>query len=196
MPIKRLMITYGRDSGISLTRITMFEKYQENRLQKNLKFQIVEATHSHIRGAAKISLERQGSGDILQICKELENFSGIKDARLFVAVANKEIAGFAKARKFVGEAYSHEGWYLCGVVVKPEYRGSGIGRELTRVRLDYIESVARKVYYFANVKNAVSIKLHESFGFKKLTESFKFPDVTFSGGIGCLFKIEANGLQK
>lgn len=170
----------------------MFETYQNNRPQKQLKFKIVEATHLHINSAAKISMERQGCGDLEEIENELASCLTDRNARLFLAIIDCKVVGFGKTKKFTGKAYSHEGWYLCGIVVKPEYRGAGIGKELTRVRLVHLRSIVDKVYYFANVKNTVSIRLHESFGFRKLTESFSFPKVTFTGGRGCLYEVRKN----
>jgi ribosomal protein S18 acetylase RimI-like enzyme len=73
------------------------------------------------------------------------------------------------------------------VVVGPAHRRRGLGRQLTRVRLDWIRERSTQAYYFANERNQVSIALHRALGFVELTRDFHHPQVQFEGGSGILF---------
>ncbi|MCA9727026.1 MAG: GNAT family N-acetyltransferase [Candidatus Eisenbacteria bacterium] len=113
---------------------------------------------------------------------------------ILVAEIEGKLAGLAKTTYFKPAADAPEnvapaGWYLSGVIVSPEHRRKGIGRSLTRARLDWIAKRDRWVYYFANARNQVSIDLHREFGFEEITRDFTFPGVTFDGGVGILFRV-------
>lgn len=88
------------------------------------------------------------------------------------------------------------GWYLSGVIVVPEYRRRGVGRRLIEARLDWIRERDCSAFYFANIRNRVSIELHREFGFVELTRDFTYPGVTFEGGAGVLFRIELARLKR
>jgi hypothetical protein len=46
-----------------------------------------------------------------------------------------------------------------------------------------------EVWYFANVRNRVTIALHEAEDFAFHTQDFAVPGVTFDGGRGALFRL-------
>jgi ribosomal protein S18 acetylase RimI-like enzyme len=83
-----------------------------------------------------------------------------------------------------------EGWYLSGVIVRPEWRRRGVGDQLTWARLEWISRRAERAYYFVNARNTVSIVLHRRFGFVEMTRRFSFPGTSFVGGEGVLFAAE------
>jgi ribosomal protein S18 acetylase RimI-like enzyme len=89
-----------------------------------------------------------------------------------------------------------EGWYLGGVVVAAAYRRRGLGRELTRRRLDWLrERGVDAAWYFVNADNRASIDLHAAFGFREMTRDFVRPGVTFSGrGVGILYRAELDAV--
>jgi ribosomal protein S18 acetylase RimI-like enzyme len=171
----------------------MFEKFKPNIRKIKIAFKIIEAKYSHLNEITKITFDREHR-NIDKIKKELETYLLNDKARLYVAISKGKVVGFAKSKKYSGEDFTYEGWYLSGVIVKPEYRGAGIGKELTYKRLCNLKSITKKIYYLANSNNKVSIKLHNSFGFSKLTESFTFPGVKFKKGSGCLYVVNTNNL--
>lgn len=84
------------------------------------------------------------------------------------------------------------GAYLAGLIVHPDFRGMGIASKLIRARIDFAWSSGQDaVYYFANARNELSISLHAKFGFSEIERPFTFPGVTFEGGVGVLFRLDA-----
>lgn len=83
-----------------------------------------------------------------------------------------------------------EGWYLVGAVVAPQWRRQGVGDALTAARLEWVWLRAEEAWYFANVRNRVSIDLHAKHGFVEVTNDFCVPNVTFDSGrgTGALFR--------
>jgi L-amino acid N-acyltransferase YncA len=77
-----------------------------------------------------------------------------------------------------------------GLVVGRRWRRRGIGRALTRVRLDHVrEQGAREAFYFANEQNRASIALHADLGFTEQTRDFHFSAAHFAEGGGVLFRV-------
>ena len=108
---------------------------------------------------------------------ELRSFIKLQEEnRAFVLLAinpKKEIVGWALSLLIISSGKkdtdrSDDGWYLMGVMVHPKYRRQGIGEQLTRRRIKWLESRARKVRYFTQADNKVSRGLHDKFGFKAL----------------------------
>jgi ribosomal protein S18 acetylase RimI-like enzyme len=146
---------------------------------------------------AVIAAEREGTDEATQ-SQGLERFMSRSveghGSLLLVAEFDDEIVGFAKCAHFIPPAdapagCAPEGWYLMGVIVAPRARRRGVGRELTRARLEWIGGRAGEAYYFANSQNQVSIALHNGFGFVEVTRQFWFPGSNFAGGEGILFKV-------
>ena len=82
------------------------------------------------------------------------------------------------------------GWYLGGVVVSPALRRRGIGARLTQERLDWVAQRGREAFYFVNARNRASIDLHAPFGFREVARDIRVPGLTFTDGIGLLFRAE------
>jgi predicted N-acetyltransferase YhbS len=110
-------------------------------------------------------------------------------AASFVADVGGEVAAYGTV-DFLERAGLPAGWYLGGVVVAPERRRRGIGARLTRERLAWIAARAREAYYFVNSSNRASIDLHAPFGFREIARDLQGPGLTFTGGIGLLFRAE------
>ncbi len=146
---------------------------------------------------AAIVCERDGGSlqtHLERFRDEIENKLYPRRRVLFVAIVDDILAGFARAGyvEMPEDAPGNkapDGYYLLGVIIKPEYRRRGIAAELTRKRLAWIRQYADTVYYFCNAQNRVSIDLHAALGFQKLTEDFYFPGVRFEGGKGVLFRL-------
>lgn len=110
---------------------------------------------------------------------------------LLVANVDGHIAAFAQAHFLDEHPVDHgpAGCYLTGVTVVPSYRRSGLGRELTVARLDWINDRADEAWYFANANNRSSIQLHREFGFVEVGRAPIIHGVNFSGdGEGVLFR--------
>ena len=117
---------------------------------------------------------------------------------LLVAALHEDVIGYGKAAYFTpptGSApnVAPEGWYLTGVVVRPEYRRRGVGKALTTARLSWIAARSATVYYVANERNRVSIELHGAIGFEERSRDFYHPGVSFTGGAGILFACDLRG---
>lgn len=171
----------------------MFEPYRGKRGSRQIAFQISRAQNIDLPDLANITIEREG-GEYQKVVGGFQQYLSTESAQLFVAKVDNEIVGFGKSRLFTGEEYLYEGWYLSGVIVKPKYRGCGIGRALTEKRVNVLREFAKSIYYFVNSNNRVSIDLHAKLGFKLVVEPFEFPNVKFDPGHGCLYVLSANDL--
>ncbi len=112
---------------------------------------------------------------------------------LLIAEDGGSFLGFGKCGHISGRGNAPEGWYLTGIVVMPDRRRRGVGRELTRARLEWIAHRAPGAYYFASAQNRVSLALHEPFGFREVKRDLEIPGVTFTGGVGILFRAPLDG---
>jgi ribosomal protein S18 acetylase RimI-like enzyme len=96
-------------------------------------------------------------------------FEHREDRYVAVAVVDSAIVGAGKTHHQIepdGEAPA--GYYLGGVSVHPDHRRRGIGRALTRVRIDWIWARSDAVYYFTDDDNAASMRMHSGFGFEEI----------------------------
>ena len=146
----------------------------------------------------RISADREG-GDVQTHCatfrRSLESPEAGRSRLVLVAVSANDIVGFGKVRYLsedggAGVGAAPEGWYLTGVVVDPRVRRRGVGARLTAERLTWIAERSSEAYYFANVRNRVSIELHRSFGFAEVARGAEFAGVSFAGGEGVLFRAD------
>lgn len=116
------------------------------------------------------------------------------DRHLVVAERAEEVIGYGRVLRFEPEPdaptdIAPAGYYLMGMVVRPDHRREGVGASLTKARIDWISGRADEVWYFANARNAASIELHASFGFEEVRRSFFYPRVDFDRGEGILFRL-------
>jgi ribosomal protein S18 acetylase RimI-like enzyme len=132
-----------------------------------------DATPEQARGAFDRLLERSTNGDAL----------------LLMADVGGEVVGYGAADRL-----SHEtiplGWYLGGLIVAPAVRRRGIGARLTSDRLSWIAARAPEALYFVNETNRASIDLHARLGFVEVVRDVRVPGVTFTGGVGLLFRAD------
>lgn len=115
-----------------------------------------------------------------------------EDRLLLVADADGELAGFAQAHFLPQHAADQApaGYYLTGVTVLPAFRRGGLGRTFTAARLDWIRGRAAAAWYFAASANAVSIHLHDQFGFEEVRRAPRIQGVSFESGEGVLFRAD------
>ena len=74
------------------------------------------------------------------------------------------------------------------MIVREDRRRRGLGRALTRARMDWLADRCDVVRYFANEHNLTSIALHDALGFSEVARDVLAPGVTFEGGVGLLFE--------
>jgi ribosomal protein S18 acetylase RimI-like enzyme len=157
--------------------------------------EIRPAVASDCRGVAAIIRERDSVPltDARAHCER--DLAGV-DRLLLVASVGGELAGFGRTARWqqprgkLPANMAPSGWYLLGVIVRDRWRRHGIGLELTRKRLDWIRERADEAYYFSNARNQASIDLHQQLGFVEVTRDFTFPDASFEGGEGILFRVD------
>jgi GNAT superfamily N-acetyltransferase len=163
---------------------------------------VVRMEKQHVDAVAAIRAERHGSPvrehDVWARSSLARRTEAPDRLQLLVALLAGETVGYACATRLAPSSDAPPnaipgGFYLGGVVVRPEHRRLGIGRELTRVRLTWIFERADTAYYFQNAINEASRDLHEEFGFRELRRGIWAPGVTFTGGVGVLYGAERSG---
>ena len=117
------------------------------------------------------------------------------DRHVVVAELGGEVIGCGRAVYFTPPpdapgGTAPAGWYLVGLIVRPDLRSRGIGRMLTTARLEWIRERADEAYYFTNVRNLASRSTHRAAGFAEVTNDFSFPGVDFVGGVGVLCRAD------
>lgn len=155
-----------------------------------------KATPSDLEALARISAEREGvaietSRDALVRVWFVGDASSRR--QLEVAEIDGQVVAFGKVMHFTPAVdappdIAPAGWYLSGLVVSPDHRRRGIGLALTRSRLVWIAERASEAYFFASAVNRPTIDLHVRCGFVEVTRRFSYPGVTFTGGVGILFR--------
>ncbi|WP_231904889.1 GNAT family N-acetyltransferase [Streptantibioticus cattleyicolor] len=83
------------------------------------------------------------------------------------------------------------GYYLTGVTVDPVWRRRGIGKLLTRRRMDWVWERDPVVRCFVSARNRASLDLHRGLGFKRVAAGASFQGVEFTGGEGLLLRADA-----
>ncbi len=188
--------------------MALFEPYRDRRTDRDpapalTDFRIRPAQLGDVAELGQIEAARE-EGEAAEYASKLEralaSWSATGQGLILVAQHGDRLAAVAKVRHFTPAHdapanIAPRGWYLSGVIVVPEYRRQGIARSLTHARLDWIRERDCWAFYFANVRNRVSIELHHEFGFVEFTRDFIYPGATFEGGIGVLFRVELTGGQ-
>lgn len=83
-------------------------------------------------------------------------------AYFVVAVEGDEVLGYAGMHRVLGESY------IDNIAVFPQYRGKGIGRELTSALIERAgEDDGEFITLEVRVSNAAAIGLYESLGFER-----------------------------
>lgn len=111
--------------------------------------------------------------------------------KLWVALDGGRVVGFARVARSSASGVLPRGWYLAGVVVRVDHRRRNIGTRLTALRLAWLRSRARTIYYVANARNRASQRLHERMGFA-LVASIHDTKL-FRGGLGHLYALSMHG---
>jgi RimJ/RimL family protein N-acetyltransferase len=185
-----------------LSRFADYEPGSESRVRLHTPddLDIHPASSDDLPALAAIAAEREGD----PAAKWLESLGRTLgrvrtgSALLLVATIADEPVAYAKAERYMPAEpapcnAAPGGWYLGGVVVRPEDRRRGVGAALTEARLDWISGRAGTAYYFANARNKASIDLHAALGFREMARDFHHPNAQFEGGLGILFAADVSG---
>lgn len=144
--------------------------------------------------AACVTLAAKASGRPVREWRDrLHEDLEAADRLLLVAHAASRIVGYGRARRFEPDRDAPDdvcpaGYYLLGLFVEPDVRRCGVARALTEMRLAWIRERSTSAWFFTNAQNVASIELHRRCGFVEVTRAFSFPRVTFTGGVGILYR--------
>ncbi len=117
--------------------------------------------------------------------------------QLFVAEIDNVIVGFSRLinfKYFTKTLKATPGYYLMAVVVLPSFQRLGIGEQLTNIRIKFCRELTNELFYFANVQNLASIRMHESYGFKEVERNSSFLGISMDDGEGILYKLNLKSL--
>lgn len=138
------------------------------------------AAPADVPALTRLRASRRGPEDDARRWAEWAASSPRDDFLLLVACVEDVVVGYGVADRFEPppDAPPHvapRGQYLVGLVVDPSVRRRGIGAALVRARLDWIAGRASCAWYFSDDDNVASIRLHERFGFRPVTNRFWHP---------------------
>ena len=192
--------TSSANGFISEANLTMslFSDYQPDQHGEEVDCLCLRLARTEdLAALASITAERDsGDGEQARARFERELATPELARTLWIAELAATVVGYARARFLKRPPdgppnHQPEGWYLGGVVVTPAWRRKGVGRRLTRLRLTELEALgAREVYFGVNATNGASIDMHREFGFEEVTRDFYAPGITFTGGVGILFRAD------
>lgn len=127
--------------------------------------------------------------------KEIVYNQSSKRYRLLVARLDDKVVGFSRfyhSDELKKEKHiypSPSGFYCMGTIVDPNYRRNKIATELSLHRVKLMQILgAQCAYSGVAATNVASIKMHEAFGFTKVSEIEGFLKVKFNCGAGFLYK--------
>jgi GNAT superfamily N-acetyltransferase len=173
-----------------------FEPWVPSRVEVPVRpagFTIREATAQDIDGCVVLSalVSDGSSADWAELFRR--NIKH-RDRHLVVAQAGDELIAYGRAAWFEPDPAAPSnaapaGYYLIGLVVDPSWRRRGVASAIISARLTWVAQRASEAWYFADVRNQVSIQLHQRAGFETVTEDFWFPTVTDGGGSHLLGRV-------
>lgn len=128
--------------------------------------------------------------------REIDRVESGVSYKLYVAELNGEVVGLCRFYHSEGlppskKIYpSPEGWYGMGILVSPKFRRQNIANFLSSKRVEVLKSLGVKEFYsIVDASNLTSMKMHKEFGYVEVERAPGFMQVSFNGGIGCLFKL-------
>jgi len=185
----------------------MFAKDDPSGLgRQKLHFEVRRANPADLDALSSLVFERQG-GERAKYRARFEARLREPEERpvLLVAelAASGEVAAYGSLEwmVFAEDAPADcvpSGWYLTGVIVGRAWQRAGIGAALTRARIEAWKALGSKagpLRFVVNQTNAPSVRLHAALGFveERGSGEFQMPGVSFTGGTGLLFRLDATG---
>lgn len=152
------------------------------------------ATAADLDAVAELAISR-AAGEHEQWVKRLTEDLVDHERGLWVADRGGEVIGYGRVHRFkpapdAPPLTAPAGFYLSGLGVSESNRRQGLGRAITRARLEWIAARATEAWFFTNARNEISLRLHAQLGFREVTRAFVFPGVEFEGGTGVLCVVE------
>ena len=182
--------------------MALFEEYKPGRegARPQKEWTVRLASAEDAWGIASLVYEREG-GDLdkrrSDAVGELAAIAGGAEDALWVAEQEGEIIAYARAcykrpteERPLGDM--PEAWILGGMIVSPAHRRLGIGEELVRVRIEWLKERTDVCYYVVSLQNRASIDLHSKLGFEEIKYDIAHPGVSFTGGVGVLYRLRLN----
>ena len=154
---------------------------------------IREACRADIELTATLAAHREGG--VLSEWSAIHARQFDDDNRaLLVAAHSGEVIAYAWFAHLTPVAHggrnAPDGWYLSGVVVRPEFRRRGVGRRLTQARVDWVLEREPSVHYVVSASNLASRTMHAELGFREITTDFSLPGVVFGKSDGILCRLD------
>lgn len=174
---------------------TLFALYQPDAHGVPLPDVVIRtACRDDLPSTAALAAHREGGGLAEWAAIHARQFDD-ESRMLFVAEHGGEVIGYAwlawLAPVADGGRNAPDGWYLSGVVVAPAHRRRGIGRRLTRARIERALARERSAHYVVSASNRASRTLHAELGFTEVTDDFVIPGLVFSKHDGILCRLDA-----
>ena len=166
----------------------MFEEYRPD-AKKRGRLGVAVRTAGPADLAAMAAIRAERHGEPLETSRAAIERGLNRCALLLVAEHEGRVIAYASA-DFLETGDGPRGWYLTGVIVAPEWRRRGVATALIRARLAWLAPRTKRVYYFCNSRNLVSMDAHKPFGFEEIQRPFRAEGHTFDGEAGVLFRAE------
>jgi ribosomal protein S18 acetylase RimI-like enzyme len=163
---------------------SLFADYEPDAPGNASKVDVVPLSRVNLGECVALAVQREG-GDEARWKTSLEGSLDADDRATFVALLDGQVAGYGTAGWFTPSRTDPataipDGWYLLGLVVGPQSRRQGVGRQLTAARLRWLGTRGRRVSYFVSSANRASIALHTTLGFQLIANDIKVPGITFT----------------
>lgn len=119
------------------------------------------------------------------------------DSNYLLYIAELESKAIAYTRFFDSEGLPREkkiypapeGWYAMGILVDGKFRRHGVAKFLAHNREAVLrQRGATEIYSLVDNVNLTSLRMHETFGFKKIAEAEGFLHIKFDSGGGAIFR--------
>jgi RimJ/RimL family protein N-acetyltransferase len=151
-------------------------------------------TAADLDAVTDLAISRAG-GERAQWTKRLTEDLVDHERGLWVADRGGVVIGYGRVHRFQAAPdapplIAPDGFYLIGLAISVGNRRQGLGRAITRARLQWIAERATEAWFFTNARNEISLRLHAQLGFHEVTRDFVFPGVDFEGGVGVLCTVE------
>lgn len=127
-----------------------FADYRPDQSGTQRLVDVLVMTPAHIEECAALAIARDGGGPVAWIASFERNLTA-HDRVTFVGLLGHRVVGYGTAGWFAPHTIGSgstipNGWYLLGLVVDPQVRRHGIGRQLTIARLGWLQQRTPQVW--------------------------------------------------
>ena len=138
------------------------------------------ATTAEVLGAARLAASVAAhAGSEAEWRGRLSRDVTQADRALLVAVADREVIGYARLGLVQSDAPAPDGIYLIGLIVDTPNRRRGVAEALIRLAVERAAMETDVLWSFYDVDNGASAALHDSLGFREVARgSIGFPGLS------------------